>query len=74
MKMINDLKALIKKGKVILFVGAGVSATLGLPNWSELINHISNELGYDPRIFNTYGDSLAILKLFHLFISNTFLR
>ena len=66
MKMINDLKALIKKGKVILFVGAGVSATLGLPNWSELINHISNELGYDPRIFNTYGDSLSLAEYYIL--------
>ena len=31
----------LKRSKVILFVGAGVSANLGLPSWSELINHMA---------------------------------
>lgn len=62
--MKNKLKSLIKKGNVILFVGAGISATVGLPNWSELISHISYELEYDPKIFNTYGDSLSLAEFY----------
>ncbi len=62
--MMNELKKMIYNRNVILFVGAGISATLGLPNWSELIAHISNELGYDPKIFNTYGDSLSLAEFY----------
>ena len=64
--MIEELKTSIKNGNVILFVGAGVSATLGLPNWSQLISHISAELGYDERIFKLYGDSLALAEFYEI--------
>lgn len=64
--MIDELRASIKSGNVILFVGAGVSATLGLPNWSQLISHISAELGYDERIFKLYGDSLALAEFYEI--------
>ena len=49
--MFDELKTSIKEGNVILFVGAGISATLGLPNWSQLISKISSDLGYDYRLF-----------------------
>ena len=64
--MIEELRTSIKNGNVILFVGAGVSATLGLPNWSQLISHISSELGYDDRIFKLYGDSLALAEFYEI--------
>ena len=64
--MINELRSSIKNGNVILFVGAGISATLGLPNWSQLITHISDELGYDERIFKQYGDSLALAEFYEI--------
>lgn len=64
--MIEELRTSIKNGNVILFVGAGVSATLGLPNWSQLISHISAELGYDERIFNLYGDSLELAEFYEI--------
>lgn len=51
----EQLLADYKKGNVILFVGAGVSMNLGLPSWSQLVDHIATELGYDPDIYRTFG-------------------
>ncbi|MDD1016066.1 SIR2 family protein [Pseudomonas rubra] len=50
--------------KLMLFVGAGVSANLKLPTWDELIAHIARELGYDPKIFATYGTPLALAEYY----------
>jgi hypothetical protein len=60
----NDLKEAYRVGKVILFAGAGVSANLGLPTWSQLIDRIAGELGYDPNIFSTYGNPLALAEYY----------
>ncbi len=65
-KHLDELLTSHKKGNVILFVGAGVSKNLGLPDWSELINHLAKELDYDPKIFNTFGDSLALAEYYIL--------
>ncbi len=62
--MKDDLLAAHRDGKLMLFVGAGVSANLGLPNWSDLIKHIAEELGYDPEIFSTYGTHLALAEFY----------
>ncbi len=62
--MINDLKKSIKNQNTILFVGAGVSATLGLPTWTQLISHIASELGYDDELFKQYGDSLTLAEYY----------
>lgn len=64
--MINELKEGIKNRNVILFVGAGVSATLKLPTWGELINHLSTELGYNNELFNLYGDNLSLAEYYEL--------
>ncbi|MGR9578375.1 SIR2 family protein [Pandoraea sputorum] len=53
-----------RTGKVMLFAGAGVSANLGLPDWDTLISHIAKELGYDPKIFSTYGSHLALAEFY----------
>ena len=64
--MYSELKEAIKKGEVILFAGAGVSASLGLPTWSELIGKLAEDLGYDSRIFSGYGDSLALAEYYQI--------
>ena len=53
-----------KSGKLILFAGAGVSAGLGLPSWQGLIDHIAKDLGYEPEIFASYGNSLALAEYY----------
>lgn len=49
--MLDDLAKSIAERRVVLFVGSGVSAGLGIPTWRELICHIGEELGYDAEIF-----------------------
>ncbi|SFZ79052.1 SIR2 family protein [Chitinimonas taiwanensis] len=62
--MTDQLLDAHRTGKLMLFVGAGVSANLGLPNWGALIDHIAEELGYDPKIFSTYGTHLALAEFY----------
>jgi hypothetical protein len=62
--MIAELSEAYKGGKLMLFAGAGVSANLGLPTWKALIDHIAEELEYDPAVFATYGDALALAEFY----------
>lgn len=64
--MITELKNAIQSKNVILFVGAGVSATLGLPTWSQLISQIATELNYDDNLFKQYGDSLTLAEYYYI--------
>lgn len=62
--MKDELLHAHRTGKLMLFVGAGVSANLGLPSWNALIEHIAKDLGYDPKIFSTYGNHLALAEFY----------
>jgi hypothetical protein len=58
MKNSDDLQLLRKlrnDGKLIPFVGAGLSQRFGLPSWSALIGTIAEELDYDPDVFKCNG-------------------
>lgn len=55
-----------KQNNVILFVGAGVSMGLGIPSWNQLIEKIASDLGYDPEIYSTFGDNLALAEYYRL--------
>ncbi len=48
--MIEDLVTAIRNRQAILFAGAGVSMTVGLPSWRTLIDHIRQEMGLDPAV------------------------
>jgi hypothetical protein len=48
--MLEDLVNAIRNRQVVLFAGAGVSMTVGLPSWHTLIEHIVRDLGLDPAI------------------------
>jgi hypothetical protein len=58
---LRDLRA---KGKLVPFVGAGLSRLLGLPSWSQLIDLIAEELGYDPEVFKCNGDALQLAEYY----------
>jgi hypothetical protein len=62
----QDLVNSYKSNNLILFVGAGVSKNLNLPDWKELIAKIANELGYDEEVFSTYGDYLSLAEYYLL--------
>ncbi len=61
-ELINELK----RNKVILFVGAGVSMNLGLPSWGELIKRMAIELDYEPAKFQSYGDFLELAEFYEI--------
>jgi hypothetical protein len=58
------LRELRSDGKVIPFVGAGLSQPLGLPSWAELIDTIAKELNYDPDVFTCNGTALQLAEYF----------
>ncbi len=62
--MNQELLNAYSQGKILLFIGAGVSSNLGLPTWSKLIDHIAESLDYDPEVFKSYGDFLALAEYY----------
>lgn len=50
-----------KQGKLVMFVGAGVSANSGVPMWSELIQGLKKEL---PDSLKNETDDLKIAQLY----------
>lgn len=47
--MIDELAQSIRERRTILFAGAGLSMSVGLPSWNELIKRMADELGLDPN-------------------------
>lgn len=60
----EELRALRKDGKLIPFVGAGLSMNLGLPSFSNLIDTIAHELGYDPEVYKLNGNNLQLAEYY----------
>lgn len=64
--MIDELIEAYRARRLILFVGAGVSMSLGLPSWRQLIDHVAQELGFDPDIYRTFGTELALAEFYRV--------
>lgn len=59
---IEDLAELICKKKVMLFIGAGISASIGLPSWNKLIGELGEADDFDAEIFSEYGDNMLLAE------------
>lgn len=66
MKVPEHLFESAKHKRMIPFIGAGFSASLKLPTWSQLIDIVSKEIGMDPEVAKLYGDFLQIAEYYHL--------
>lgn len=49
----------VRERRCILFAGAGLSMAVGLPSWSELIDHMRQELGIDHDCSDASYQTLA---------------
>ena len=56
---IKHIKVASLQGRLVIFVGAGVSANSGVPTWSTLMKEMKNELGLDDET-----DDLKIAQLY----------
>lgn len=68
---LSSLKKAYDDEKLMLFLGAGVSTVLNLPNWSELISIIAEECDYEPTVFKTLADNNALLLSEFYYITNS---
>ena len=63
--MRDDLVSAIRDRRAILFAGAGVSMTVGLPSWSTLIAQMAEELGLDPKVAEDPGTNYFTLAEYY---------
>ena len=59
---IKHIQEAARQNRLVVFVGAGASASAGVPTWSTLINEIKNELPLD--VIKNETDYLKIAQLY----------
>ncbi len=59
---LDDLARFIAEKQAILFVGAGISASLKFPSWKELIDKLGGNLGYEADLFEAYGEYMMLAE------------
>jgi hypothetical protein len=64
--MHEDLMNALAEKRVILFVGAGASASLELPTWNQLMDYLAGELGFAPEIFKRSADNMVLAEYYSL--------
>lgn len=60
---LSVLQKAYKEEKLMLFLGAGVSSALALPNWDELISIIAEKLDYDPSVFKAVFVNIVVTHI-----------
>lgn len=62
----ETLRNAYKSKNIILFVGSGISSSIGVPSWSDIISEIARQLEYDNDILKTFGDYLALAEYYKI--------
>jgi len=62
---LDSLAGVVRDRRAILFVGAGLSMSVGLPSWRHLIEHMGEELGLDPAWFLSADSSYQTLAEYY---------
>jgi len=65
---LSVLQKAYKEEKLMLFLGAGVSSALALPNWDELISIIAEKLDYDPSVFKALANNNPLILAEYYYI------
>ena len=55
---------LLANGKLIPFVGSGMSARFGFPSWKGLVDIIAEELDWDADVFSLSGNYLQLAEYY----------
>ncbi|MBC9206372.1 SIR2 family protein [Roseomonas aerophila] len=64
---LSELVRIIRERRAILFAGAGLSMSVGLPSWRQLIEHMGEDLGLDAKAFlNTQSSYQALAEYYRL--------
>jgi hypothetical protein len=63
---IAEVRSWNRAGKIVPFVGAGLSLPLGLPSWDGVLDAIAEELNWDPQEFKRQGDHLQLAQYYVL--------
>lgn len=61
-KEFGELARLIRQKKVMLFIGAGISASVNFPTWDGLIKDLGAMQGYEGDLFQCYGDNMMLAE------------
>lgn len=56
----------IRNRTAIGFVGAGFSISLGLPSFSNLVDELATDLGYDPELFRSFGQPWTLAEYYKI--------
>ena len=59
MSSFEKLASAVRNKRAILFAGAGVSMSVGLPSWAQLVDHMRRDLGLSDLVGNWTYQTLA---------------
>lgn len=59
----NELAGHLRRGELVLLLGAGVSKPLGLPNWSELVERCESRAGISANSKSSLDERIELVKL-----------